>query len=141
MAFYAVHKLRNEQGLDVQAFDGGADVGGTWYLICYPGALSDSEKAMFYRYSFDKDLLNEWTWKDRYLTQPEVLDYLKHVADRFDLRRSYQFNTKVIATHFNEDRQSVGRLLLTKGNCHCEVSCDRACMLLSSTNVPKFKGC
>ena len=62
---YAVHKLRNEQGLDVQAFDGGSDVGGTWYWNRYPGALSDSESYV-YRYSFDKDLLNEWTWKDRY---------------------------------------------------------------------------
>ena len=29
----------------------------------------------------------EWEWTERYATQPEILRYLEHVADRFDLRR------------------------------------------------------
>lgn len=85
---YSVHKLRNEQGLNVRAIDNASDVGGTWYWNRYPGALSDTE-SYIYRYSFDKDLLQEWDWTHRYITQPEILRYMNHVADRFDLRRSY----------------------------------------------------
>ena len=99
---YSVHKLRNELGLSVQAYDNGSDVGGTWYWNRYPGAMSDTQSYL-YRFSFDKDLLNEWSWKESYLMQPEILDYFNHVADRFDLRRSYQFDTKITATHFDEE--------------------------------------
>ena len=56
---YSVHKLRNELGLNVRAYDNGSDVGGTWYWNRYPGALSDTE-SFLYRLSFDKELLEEW---------------------------------------------------------------------------------
>src|SRR5712664_3540480 len=81
---YMVHKLRNELGLRVRAFDKAGGVGGTWYWNHYPGALSDTE-GFVYRYSFDKDLLQEWDWNTRYLKQEHILDYLNHVVDRFDL--------------------------------------------------------
>ena len=89
---YSVYKLRNEQGLNVKAFDSAGDVGGTWYWNRYPGALSDTE-SFVYRYSFSGELLQKGRWKTRYLTQPEILDYMSEVADTYDLRRSYQFNT------------------------------------------------
>ena len=79
-----LHKLRNELGLTVRAFEKGGGVGGTWYFNRYPGAKSDTE-GFVYRYSFDKDLLQDYDWTTRYLEQPDILAYLKHVVDRFDL--------------------------------------------------------
>ena len=73
---YMLHKLRNELGLTVRAFEKGGGVGGTWYFNRYPGAKSDTE-GFVYRYSFDKDLLQEWDWTTRYLDQPDILAYLQ----------------------------------------------------------------
>lgn len=98
---YQVKKLRDDLKLNVQAYDNASDVGGTWYWNRYPGALSDTPSHV-YRYSFDKELLQESTWKTTYITQPEILTYLNRVADKYDLRRSYQFETKVTAAHFDE---------------------------------------
>ena len=98
---YSVYKLRNEQSLNVKAYDGAGDVGGTWFWNRYPGALSDTE-SFVYRYSFSGELLQKGHWKNRYLTQPEVLSYMNEVADTYDLRRSYEFNTRVTAARFNE---------------------------------------
>ena len=89
---YMLHKLRNELGLTVQAFEKGGGVGGTWYFNRYPGAKSDTE-GFVYRYSFDKDLLQEWDWTTRYLDQADVLAYLEHVVDRYDLRRRHPART------------------------------------------------
>jgi cyclohexanone monooxygenase len=98
---YMLHKLRNELGMNVRAFDRAGGVGGTWYWNRYPGALSDTE-GYLYCYSFDKDLSQEWEWSSRYVKQPEILSYLDHVAERFDLRRSIQFNTGITHAHFDE---------------------------------------
>jgi len=135
---YSVHKLRNELGLNVRAYDNGSDVGGTWYWNRYPGALSDTE-SFLYRLSFDKELLEEDDWKHNYLTQPEILSYLNRVADRFDLRRSYQFNTKVTATHFNEEN-NYWEITTDKGETVTAKFLVTGLGLLSATNVPNFKG-
>ena len=100
---YALHKLRDQQGLKVRAFDKASDVGGTWYWNRYPGALSDSETQV-YCYSFDKHLLQEWAMDSTYLTQPQILAYLNHVATRYDLRKDIQFKTDITAAHFDEVR-------------------------------------
>ncbi|MDL5156125.1 flavin-containing monooxygenase [Actinomycetospora termitidis] len=99
---YMLHTLRDRLGLSVQAFEKGGGIGGTWYFNRYPGAKSDTE-GFVYRYSFDEDLLNEWDWSTRYLDQPDVLAYLEHVVDRFDLRRSIRLDTEVTAAHFDDD--------------------------------------
>jgi len=76
-------------------------VGGTWFWNRYPGCRCDVE-SIDYSYSFDPDLEQEWDWTERYATQPEILAYLDHVADRFDLRRDIRFDTRVEAAHFDE---------------------------------------
>ena len=81
---YLVHKLRG-QGFSVQAFEDGSDVGGTWYWNRYPGARVDIV-SMEYSYEFSPELQQEWDWSEKYATQPELLDYASHVADRFDRR-------------------------------------------------------
>jgi cyclohexanone monooxygenase len=98
---YAVHKLRDQLGLEVQAFERGSDVGGTWFWNCYPGARTDGE-AMDYSYSFSEELQQEWTWTHRYAVQPDILRYQNHVADRFDLRRSFRFDTTVTAATWDD---------------------------------------
>ena len=93
---YQVKKLRDDLGLKVQAYDDAPGVGGTWHWNRYPGALSDTPSHV-YRYAFDKELLQESTWETTYLTQPEILTYLNRFADKYDLRRSFQFDTRVTA--------------------------------------------
>src|SRR6185436_4543173 len=97
---YAIHRLR---GLDfsVRAFEAGAGVGGTWFWNRYPGARCDVE-SLDYSYSFSEALQQEWRWSERYAPQPEILRYLEHVADRFDLRRDIRLETRVTAATWDE---------------------------------------
>src|SRR3984885_4967395 len=80
---YMLHRLR-QLGFSVQVYETAGGVGGTWYWNRYPGARCDSE-SMYYSYSFDEDLEQEWHWSERYPGQPEILSYLNTVADRLDL--------------------------------------------------------
>jgi cation diffusion facilitator CzcD-associated flavoprotein CzcO len=132
------YRLRETQGLDVQVIEAGTGVGGTWYWNRYPGARCDSESYM-YCFGFDEKLMQEWEWSGKYPEQPEILSYLNHVADRFDLRRNISFNTKVLKAHFNEttERWDVetdagerysARYLITGIGC------------LSTGQIPDFKG-
>jgi cation diffusion facilitator CzcD-associated flavoprotein CzcO len=100
---YMLHRLRG-LGLSTQVFDAAADVGGTWWWNRYPGARCDIE-SMDYSYSFDPDLEQEWNWSERYATQPEILSYAAHVADRLDLRRDIQFGTRVTRAEWDPDAQ------------------------------------
>ena len=100
---YMLKRLRDELGMNTLVYEAGDGVGGTWYWNRYPGARCDSE-SYIYCFSFDDDLLQEWNWSGKYPEQPEILRYLNHVADRFDLRSGIQFNTRVTAAHFNDDR-------------------------------------
>ncbi len=135
---YMLHKLRDELGLEVGVFDKAGGVGGTWYWNRYPGALSDTETHL-YCYSFDKELLQDWDWSTRYVTQPKILSYLEHVADRLDLRRSIQFNTGVSAAHFNEVDDS-WTVMTDIGESFTAKYLVTALGLLSATNVPNIKG-
>ncbi|HEV2745187.1 MAG TPA: NAD(P)/FAD-dependent oxidoreductase [Rubrobacter sp.] len=98
---YALHKLRNEMGLSVRVYEAGDGIGGTWYWNRYPVARSDTS-SWIYCYSFDEELLQEWQWSERYPQQHEVLSYLEHVAERFDLNRDIQLGTRVTAATFDE---------------------------------------
>ncbi|TBR10768.1 MAG: NAD(P)/FAD-dependent oxidoreductase [Rugosibacter sp.] len=98
---YALHRLRDQMGLSARVFDVASDVGGTWYWNRYPGARCDIE-SIHYSYSFSAELQQEWTWSERFSAQPEILRYLNHVADRFDLRKDIQFNTRITSLVWNE---------------------------------------
>lgn len=89
-------------GLNARVVEAGSDIGGTWFWNRYPGARCDVE-SLDYSYSFDKDLEQEWTWSERYATQPEILRYINNVADRFDLRRDIQLNTRVVRATFDSE--------------------------------------
>lgn len=96
-----LHHLR-EIGLSARVLERGSGVGGTWFWNRYPGARCDIESAD-YCYSFSDDLVREWRWSERYAAQPEILRYLEHVADRFDLRRDIDLNTEVVSAHFDDE--------------------------------------
>ena len=91
---YALRKLRDTMNLSTRVFEAGSDVGGTWFWNRYPGARCDIE-SVHYSYSFDEDLQQEWQWSEKFAGQPEILRYLEHVADRFDLRKDITFDTRV----------------------------------------------
>lgn len=99
---YMLYRAREVLGLDAVVFEAADGVGGTWYWNRYPGARCDSE-SFYYSYSFSEELQQEWRWSSRYPAQPEILAYLEHVADRFDLRRDIRFGTRVERAVFDED--------------------------------------
>ena len=99
---YAIHKLRDRLGLTVHGFDAASDVGGTWYWNRYPGARVDIE-GVHYSYSFDEELQQGWSWTERFPSQPEILAYLNHVADRFDVRKDITFNTRITSVTWDDD--------------------------------------
>jgi len=88
----------------VQVFEAGDGVGGTWYWNRYPGARCDVE-SMDYSYSFSDELQQEWHWTEPYSSQPEILKYINHIADRFDLRRDIRFSTKAGILGMRADRR------------------------------------
>jgi cation diffusion facilitator CzcD-associated flavoprotein CzcO len=135
---YQLLCLRDRLGLSVKALEAGGGVGGTWYWNRYPGARCDSESHVYW-YTFSPDLMREWEWSERYPGQPEIMRYLNHVADRFDLKRDIQFNTRVTTAHYDETANRwrvqtetgetfVAKFLITAVGC------------LSTANVPKFEG-
>ncbi len=90
-----------QAGRSVRCFEAGSDVGGTWYWNRYPGARCDVD-SMEYSYDFDDELQQEWEWTERYATQPEILRYAQHVADRFGLRRHITFGVRVVSAVLDE---------------------------------------
>ncbi|WOF23938.1 NAD(P)/FAD-dependent oxidoreductase [Microbacterium betulae] len=92
--------MLHREGFDVVGVEREHEVGGTWYVNRYPGLRCDVE-SMHYSYSWDDDLQQEWTWSERYASQPEILSYARHVVDRFDLRRDIRFDTAVTALRFD----------------------------------------
>ena len=135
---YMLHRLRDEMGLSARVYETGGGVGGTWYWNRYPGARSDSD-SYIYCYSFDRDLLQEWEWSERYPEQHEIRAYLEHVTDRYDLAKDIRFETRVTAATFDEDAAAwtvetdtgervTARFVIT------------AVGALSAANTPSFQG-
>jgi cyclohexanone monooxygenase len=134
---YMLHRLRG-LGLSARVYEAGDGVGGTWYWNRYPGARCDVE-SMDYSYSFSEALQQEWRWTERYASQPEILKYANHVADRFDLRRGIQLSTRVTAAVFDE---ATGRWTIEtdRGERVTARFCIMATGCLSTAQVPTFPG-
>ena len=135
---YMLLSLRDRLGLSVTAFEAGNGVGGTWYWNRYPGARCDSD-SYIYCYTFDKNLLQEWEWSERYPQQDEILRYLDHCAERFDLKRDIQFGKRVVETTFDE-KNNLWTVRTDKGDVVRAPYVIAAVGSLSATNVPPFKG-
>ena len=134
---YAIHRLRSI-GLKVRAYEAGSGVGGTWFWNRYPGARCDVE-SLEYSYSFSNELQQDWKWPERYGTQPEILKYINHVADRFDLRRDVQLNTRIKTAVF-DGKVNEWTLTTDTGEVVRARYCVMAAGNLSTPRVPDFKG-
>ena len=135
---YQLLCLRDRLGLSVQVLEAGGGVGGTWYWNRYPGARCDSESHS-YCYSFSEELSREWEWSERYPGPPEILRYLNHVADHFDLKRDIRFNTKVTSAHYDETA-NLWRVSTDAGESLTAQFLITAVGCLSSANIPNIPG-
>ena len=137
---HMLYWLRDRLGFSARVYEAGSDVGGTWYWNRYPGARCDSE-SIYYMFSdhVSEEILQEWTWSERYARQPEILRYLQFVSERLDLRRDIQFNTRIASAVFDEasNRWDIttesgdhvwARFFITAVGC------------LSTPHTPRFKG-
>ena len=128
---YAQYKIR-ELGLSAFGFETASEIGGTWYWNRYPGARCDVE-SLDYSYSFSPDVLHEWKWRERFATQPEILQYANFVADKYDLRRDYAFETKVIAADFDK----AANQWVVKSDRGDEVRCRFLLLAVGGLSLPK----
>jgi cyclohexanone monooxygenase len=133
---YALKKLR-DLGFRVLVLEAGGGVGGTWYFNRYPGARCDVDSVQ-YSYSFSPELERNWTWRERYASQPEILSYIQHVAARFDLMRDIRLNTRVDAARYDDAANvwqvAAGGEAFTARYFVLAVGC------LSSANIPDIPG-
>ncbi|MBK81999.1 MAG: cyclohexanone monooxygenase [Gammaproteobacteria bacterium] len=140
---YMLHRLRG-RGLRVLGVERGGDVGGTWYWNRYPGCRCDVE-SMEYSYQFSPDLEQDWSWTERYASQPEILAYARHVAERFDLKRSYRFETRLAAARFDDADGTWQVSLVPEGPAGADGTVTARYLImatgcLSAANVPDFPG-
>jgi cyclohexanone monooxygenase len=135
---YMLHKLRNEMGLRVEAIDRASGVGGTWFWNRYPGALSDSESHV-YQFSFDRDLYNGTNWRTKFVRQPEILEYLNGVVDRYDLRKDIRLETGMTSADFDEHAGTWTVRTDTGDTITCRFLVT-GLGLLSAINKPEFPG-
>jgi len=134
---YQLYRLR-EMGLTVRSYDTASGVGGTWYWNRYPGARFDSQ-AEIYQYWFSEELYKSWQPTERFPAQPETEEWLNFVADRLDLKKDIQFNTRIASAHFCEES---GRWIVTTEagetiNTQYLISC---CGMLSAPLSDRFPG-
>ena len=134
---YMLHVLR-EQGFSVKVLEKADGVGGTWYWNRYPGARCDVE-SLSYSYSFSAELEQEWTWSEKYSPQPEILRYANYVADRFDLRRDIEFDTRVDQARWH-DTKGHWELTTSKGETLIAQHYVMASGCLSQSKLPEVPG-
>jgi len=134
---YQIKRLKDLK-INATVLDAAGDLGGTWYNNRYPGARFDSE-SYTYGYSFSKELLNEWHWKEQFSGQPENLRYLNYVADKFGLRKFMQFNCQVTSAHF-EETGGLWRLKISDGRQLTSRFIILALGLLSTPTLPRYEG-
>ena len=115
-----------------RVFEAADDLGGTWYWNRYPGARVDVP-SVDYMYSFDPDWQRDWRWSEKYATQPEILRYLNHVADKHDLRRDITFSTRVQQARWDDD-ESLWRIYTGAGD---EVASHFLVMATGCLSMPK----
>jgi cation diffusion facilitator CzcD-associated flavoprotein CzcO len=134
---YALHRLRN-LGVDALVLEAGDDFGGTWYWNRYPGCRFDSE-SYSYGYSFSKELLEEWHWKERFSPQPENLKYLQYVVEKFQLHDGMRFNQQLVKAEWDDDTNRWKLHLGSEEVMTCDLLLP-AIGLLSAPTLPRYEG-
>src|ERR1700732_3943828 len=142
---HMLKSLRDKLGLQVRVYEAGETVGGTWYWNRYPGARCDSD-AYIYCFTWDKQLLQDWEWSERYPEQLEILRYLEQVAKRHDLKRDMQFDTRVTGAEFDETtnlwrvRTDKGEEVTARSDCGQGDSCFRMMLWRCSSGSGSTSG-
>ena len=134
---YQVYSLL-KLGMNVKGYEAGSDVGGTWYWNRDPGCRLDTESYAYGDFSLNS-ILPDWQWKERFASQPELLQYVRRAADSMGVRPHYQFNTRVLSAHYDE-AANLWRLGLddgTQATCTFLIS---AVGPLSATRMPNIPG-
>jgi len=134
---FMLHRVRG-LGFSARVIEAGDGVGGTWYWNRYPGARCDIE-SMQYSYQFSEALQQEWEWSERYASQPEILAYANHVADRFELRPDIQFETRVQSASYDEPACR-WTIVTDRGDALSARFLVMATGCLSSARIPDFPG-
>ncbi len=134
---YAIHRFR-QLGLSLRCIEAAPDVGGVWYWNRYPGARCDVE-SLQYSYSFSEELEQEWEWSERFAAQPEILAYMQHVAERFDLRRDITFRAAVERAVWDEAKR-LWTVTTDQGETIRARFCVMASGSLSASRTPDFPG-
>ncbi|CAF0991722.1 unnamed protein product [Adineta ricciae] len=134
---FMLHELR-KRGYSTKVYEAADEIGGTWNLNRYPGARCDIE-SMQYSYSFSDELQQDWHWSERFARQPEILRYLNHVADKFDLNKDIQLNARVTSMVYNEN-QSKWTITTDHNNRVSAKYCVMATGCLSVARDPKIAG-
>ena len=134
---YQLHKLR-QLGLSTRVFETGSGVGGTWYWNRYPGCKFDSE-SYSYGYSFSQEILEEWEWSEHFARQPETERYLNYVADKLDLRKDIEFNSRIESASFDK-KTGRWRVETEKGHVANAQYLITAVGPLSAPTLPNYEG-
>lgn len=134
---YQLHRLR-EMGMNVRAYETGSNVGGTWYWNRYPGARFDSQ-AEIYQYWFSEELYKSWQPSERFPAQEETERWLNYVADKLDLKKDIQFNTRIASAHYDE-AQDIWRLTTANGEQVTTQYLIACCGMLSAPITERFPG-
>lgn len=132
-----LHYLKQE-GRSVRVFDKADDIGGTWTWNRYPGARTDSE-SYYYCFSFSEELLQEWSWSERYPAWEEMLEYLHFVADRCDLKKDIQLKTTIESAIYDSEN-SLWDVKTNTGEAYRCKYLVSAMGLISELYIPEFKG-
>ena len=133
----AVYKFK-QQGLKAVVFEAGSGVGGTWHFNKYPGARCDTH-SMEYSFQFSEELQQDWEWSEKYATQPEILEYLNHTVDRFNLRKDIRLNTRVEKSIWNQS-DSIWEVSISSGELFLADYLVMATGCLSKPNFPNING-
>ncbi|QGQ45466.1 flavin-containing monooxygenase [Metabacillus sediminilitoris] len=134
---YMLYRLR-EAGFRTRVFEAADGVGGVWHKNRYPGARCDNE-SIDYNFTFSEELFKEWNWSEKFSKQSEILEYLNYVADKFDLRRDIQLNTRITAAHYDE-QDNRWTIQTDEGSTLSAKYFISGVGCLSAANIPKFKG-
>lgn len=134
---YQLHRLR-EMGMNVRAYETASNVGGTWYWNRYPGARFDSQ-AEIYQYWFSEELYKSWQPSERFPAQEETERWLNYVADKLDLRKDIQFDTRIASAHYDE-AQDIWRITTADGEQVTTQYLVACCGMLSAPITERFPG-
>lgn len=132
-----IHYLR-KAGLSVRVFDRASDIGGTWTWNRYPGAATDSE-SYYYCLTFSKELLQEWSWSQRYPDWQETNRYMHFVADKCDMWPHIQLNTEIVDAQYSDDNGS-WRVTTGAGDTFTSKYFISGMGMISEPVMPKIKG-